>query len=519
MEKLIKNGSKKYLWVFAILFQQLITLLLLYYDEKIDGLVFSEKFAIITILVDGIFIWLASILRQEKDNVFKKIILIISLTVWQYYFTMSNHEILNIIGILFQPLLMYGYTVEIVNLILYNQKQFKRKFDFGLIIAIFITIFCYVLNRSMFNLLYLILFIFLHFYPLLLLIIYHSHFKQVISPVKRSCRYFSILLLLILFSEFYGDIHSINPAYNNLGWYLFPAILGVIYYFRTIHDKFKLELKRFLGTYQLKVELAVLGFLFGWIALTYFFIKDFLLFFVITSINVLFILMALSFLNYHMAKMNERIMLLDGQRLSRFMKTEESVRQDFSNYLHDDILQNIIAVKNLLSLENQKMASQYVVEELNDLVVSIRNEIDSYHPILLPEKSLKENYQILLNELLRKRKSHQKISFNCSDSFSLLPPYDVMVYRFLKELTNNAIKYATSDHIDLSLDIQSDVIVIKEWNQSDVESVIYGRGLKSIEETLSVFGGRISTQINDNIFVAKILLPIDWKLCYENFID
>jgi two-component system secretion system sensor histidine kinase SalK len=295
--------------------------------------------------------------------------------------------------------------------------------------------------------------------------------------------------------------------------------LGVIYYFRTIHDKFRLELKRFLGTYQLKVELAVLGFLFGWTALTYFFIKDFLLFFVITSINVLFILMALSFFNYHIAKMNERIMLLDGQRLSRFMKTEESVRQDFSNYLHDDILQNIIAVKNLLSLENQKMASQYVVEELNDLVVSIRNEIDSYHPILLPEKSLKENYQILLNELLRKRKSHQKISFNCSDSFSLLPPYDVMVYRFLKELTNNAIKYATSDRIDLSLDIQSDVIVIKEWNQSDVESVIYGRGLKSIEETLSVFGGRISTQINDNIFVAKILLPVDWKLCYENFID
>jgi two-component system secretion system sensor histidine kinase SalK len=494
-------------------------LLLLFYDEKIDGLIFSEKFAIITILLDGIFVWLASVLRQDKDSIFKKIIFIISLTIWQYYFTISNHDVFNIVGILFQPLLMYGYTVEIINLILYNQKDFKRKFDTVLISSILVTILCYFINPSLFNLLYFFIFVLLHFYPLLLLVVYRSHFKQVISPVKKSCLYFAILLLFILSTEFYGDVHGVSPIYTNLGWYLFPAILGVIYYFRTIHDKFRLELKRFLGTYQLKVELAVLGFLFGWTALTYFFIKDFLLFFVITSINVLFILMALSFFNYHIAKMNERIMLLDGQRLSRFMKTEESVRQDFSNYLHDDILQNIIAVKNLLSLENQKMASQYVVEELNDLVVSIRNEIDSYHPILLPEKSLKENYQILLNELLRKRKSHQKISFNCSDSFSLLPPYDVMVYRFLKELTNNAIKYATSDRIDLSLDIQSDVIVIKEWNQSDVESVIYGRGLKSIEETLSVFGGRISTQINDNIFVAKILLPVDWKLCYENFID
>ena len=150
MEKTIKNGSKKYLWVFAILFQQLITLLLLYYDEKIDGLVFSEKFAIVTILVDGIFIWLASVLRQEKDSIFTKIIFIVSLTVWQYYFTMSNHEFLNTIGILFQPLLLYGYTVEIVNFILYNQKHFKTKFDFGLIIVILITTLCYFISQQTF---------------------------------------------------------------------------------------------------------------------------------------------------------------------------------------------------------------------------------------------------------------------------------------------------------------------------------------------------------------------------------
>lgn len=520
MEKTIKNGSKKYLWVFAILFQQLITLLLLYYDEKIDGLVFSEKFAIVTILVDGIFIWLASVLRQEKDSIFTKIIFIVSLTVWQYYFTMSNHEFLNTIGILFQPLLLYGYTVEIVNFILYNQKHFKTKFDFGLIIVILITTLCYFISQSLFNLLYFILFIFLHFYPFLLLVIYRSHFKQVISSVKKSCGYFAILLLLILFSEFYGDTHPINPAYNNLGWYLFPSILGITYYFRTIHDKLRLEIRHYLGTYQLKLEILLLLFIIGWIVVIRFFITDFLLFFVATSVNVLFILMALSFLIYYMSKMNERIMLIDGQRLSRFMKTEESVRQDFSNYLHDDILQNIIAVKNLLSLENQKLASQYVVEELNDLVVSIRNEIDSYHPILLSDKNLKDNYQILLTELLKKRKSRKEIIFNCLEDLTLLPPYDVMVYRFLKELTNNAIKYATGKNIDLSLDIQSDTIVIKEWNQCYAcGKVAYGRGLKSIEETLSVFGGNIDIQINDNVFVIKILLPIDWKLCYENFID
>lgn len=521
MEQLIKNGSKKYLGVFVVLFQQLITLLLLFYDEKIDGLIFSEKFAIITILLDGIFVWLASVLRQDKDSIFKKIIFIISLTIWQYYFTISNHDVFNIVGILFQPLLMYGYTVEIINLILYNQKDFKRKFDTVLISSILVTILCYFINPSLFNLLYFFIFVLLHFYPLLLLVVYRSHFKQVISPVKKSCLYFAILLLFILSTEFYGDVHGVSPIYTNLGWYLFPSILGVIYYFRTIHDKLRLEIKRCWGDYRPRVEVSLIFFIIVWIIVIRFFITDFLLFFVVTSINVLFILMVLSWSIYYISKMNERVMLIDGQRLSRFMKTEESVRQDFSNYLHDDILQNIIAVKNLLALENQKLASQYVVEELNDLVVSIRNEIDSYHPILLPEKNLKDNYQMLLAELVQKRKSSRQIIFNCSDDLYLLPPYDVMVYRFLKELTNNAIKYATNDSIDLSLDIQSDTIVIKQWNEclGHRESITFGRGFKSIEETLSAFGGNISVRISDNIFVVKILLPVDWKLCYENFID
>ena len=79
-----KIAKSKFLGITIILLQQLIAFLILVYNRENLSLLFSEKVALVMTLIDTGFIWLAAILRQKQDGIFKKIISIVFLTIWQY---------------------------------------------------------------------------------------------------------------------------------------------------------------------------------------------------------------------------------------------------------------------------------------------------------------------------------------------------------------------------------------------------------------------------------------------------
>ena len=520
MIRIEKITKSKFFEIAIILLQQLITLLILFYNQENLSLLFSEKVALVMTLIDTAFIWLAAILRQKQDDLFKRIISIISLTIWQYLVSVLSRETPLFFSSGLQIILLYCYTVEITNLILYGQKQFKDKLDKCLLIIIFVSIISLLVNRILFNFLFLIIFTILHLYPLLVIVLYYRYFRQQISVVKRSLILFSLLLLVILSSEFYGEILDVNQAFNNLGWYLFPLIMSTIYYFKVIHDKFSSVTQRWLGNYKIRIELLFVLLIVCWVVLINVLVKDFLLFFIVVDAITLFCLVVISCIFYYLENSKQNFDY-KNRRLNYFMKSEENMRVEFSNYLHDDVLQNIIAIKNLLSLENSDLTHGFIVNELNDLVSGIRDEIDTYHPIVPANRTMKENIQSLFDDVVKRRKSNKLLYFNCSNSTIIPPPYGDIVYRFIKELINNAIKYGVSKDIHLSLKVQSDIIIIEESNHivEKVQSINYGRGLKSFQETLAAFDGDMELQIDNKQFNIRILLPIDWKLCYEDFIN
>ncbi|HFK0970578.1 sensor histidine kinase [Streptococcus pyogenes] len=517
----IKNITKsKFFGTAIILLQQLIALLILVYNRENLSLLFSEKVALVMTLIDTAFIWLATILRQKQGDIFKRIISIISLTIWQYLVSVLTRGTPLFLSSGLQIILLYCYTVEITNLILYGHKQFKDKLDKGLLIIIFVSITSLFVNRILFNFLFLMVFTILHLYPLLVIVLYYRSFRQQISVVRRSLILFSLLLLVILGSELYGEMLDVNQAFNNLGWYLFPLIMSVIYYFKTIHDKLSFVTQRWLGDYKARIELLFLLLILCWVVLIKVLVKEFLLFFIIVDASTLFCLVVISCIFYYLENSKQNFDY-ENRRLNYFMKSEENMRVEFSNYLHDDVLQNIIAIKNLLSLENSNITHGFIVNELNDLVSGIREEIDTYHSIVPANQTMKENIQSLFDDIVKSRKSNTLLYFNCSDNMVVPSPYGDIVYRFIKELINNAIKYGDGKDIRLSLTIQSDIIIIEESNQvvEKVHSISYGRGLKSFQETLAAFDGDLELQMDTKQFTIRILLPIDWKLCYEDFIN
>ncbi|HHK0196899.1 TPA: hypothetical protein ACQN8U_001708, partial [Streptococcus pyogenes] len=338
----IKNITKsKFFGTAIILLQQLIALLILVYNRENLSLLFSEKVALVMTLIDTAFIWLATILRQKQGDIFKRIISIISLTIWQYLVSVLTRGTPLFLSSGLQIILLYCYTVEITNLILYGHKQFKDKLDKGLLIIIFVSITSLFVNRILFNFLFLMVFTILHLYPLLVIVLYYRSFRQQISVVRRSLILFSLLLLVILGSELYGEMLDVNQAFNNLGWYLFPLIMSVIYYFKTIHDKLSFVTQRWLGDYKARIELLFLLLILCWIVLMKVLVKDFLLFFIVVDASTLFCLVVISCIFYYLENSKQNFDY-ENRRLNYFMKSEENMRVEFSNYLHDDVLQNII---------------------------------------------------------------------------------------------------------------------------------------------------------------------------------
>ncbi|HER3421418.1 TPA: hypothetical protein VKC26_001564, partial [Streptococcus pyogenes] len=110
----IKNITKsKFFGIAIILLQQLIALLILVYNRENLSLLFSEKVALVMTLIDTAFIWLATILRQKQGDIFKRIISIISLTIWQYLVSVLTRGTPLFLSSGLQIILLYCYTVEI----------------------------------------------------------------------------------------------------------------------------------------------------------------------------------------------------------------------------------------------------------------------------------------------------------------------------------------------------------------------------------------------------------------------
>ena len=82
------------------------------------------------------------------------------------------------------------------------------------------------------------------------------------------------------------------------------------------------------------------------------------------------------------------------------LKHEEALRKEFTNYLHDDILQDILSMKNLLHKAGKPEVQQLLDDTLRKLTSSIRSQMQAYHPKLLKNLTFKENLQSVLDSIL-----------------------------------------------------------------------------------------------------------------------
>ena len=210
------------------------------------------------------------------------------------------------------------------------------------------------------------------------------------------------------------------------------------------------------------------------------------------------------------------------------LQQEEQLNLEFANFLHDNILQDLLSVKNILHKSTRPDIQKIITGTLDNMNTYIREKMQDYHPVLLPKLTIKENYQNLLayiSQIFPGRNIHTV--FDCPDSLFLVPPYDIFLYRFLKELVTNVYKHSTGKKAWITLMQENEMITlcVKDNGSADANSLSATdlskhRGLALNTDRVRNMGGTV--QITSNFphgICVCVNLPMKGDVSYQYFIS
>ena len=204
------------------------------------------------------------------------------------------------------------------------------------------------------------------------------------------------------------------------------------------------------------------------------------------------------------------------------IRREEALRQDFSNYLHDEILQDLLSMKNLIRKASQPDVGRLLEETLQKLTASIRSQMQFYHPAFSNALTFRENLQAALDSI--QRESGTVLSLDCADTVFLIEPYAMPVCRIAKELVQNALKHAHASQVIVKLQQENDEVFLQVKDDgiglfASTDDLRAHRGLASVREQVGLLQGSISIRAvpkkGTNI---SITIPMKGEESYAHFI-
>lgn len=202
-----------------------------------------------------------------------------------------------------------------------------------------------------------------------------------------------------------------------------------------------------------------------------------------------------------------------------YLQTVEKMYKDFSLFIHDEVLQNILALKKLTeSLSTKdKETKELLLATFDDLNHLFRDKINQLYPATIEELGILQNLSMLCSKL--DSNSGPSVLFNADQSREMYLPrsYKFHVYRITRELITNAIKHAEASKIDtdiwfengeLVLTVIDDGIGIKNASVDDADKSTHV-GLPSIYQEIRSLNGRIIfSDNNPKGTQIKVRIPI-----------
>ncbi|MDX1301898.1 signal transduction histidine-protein kinase/phosphatase UhpB [Photobacterium sp.] len=220
-----------------------------------------------------------------------------------------------------------------------------------------------------------------------------------------------------------------------------------------------------------------------------------------------------------------RYELARNHSLSRqLVKAEESVRRDIARELHDEIGQNITAIRTQASIlkrvENTPIGENCAstIEHLSlNIYDTTKGLLTQLRPKTLDDLGLEEAIYQLVREM-ECEASGIRTSITCDElnesDAALSDAMSVTLYRICQEALNNVVKYAAATEVSITLSFRKDAFLVVKDNGIGFqpEETTRGFGLRGMRERVQALGGQftlISCQNGDGRGTElQVVLPV-----------
>jgi len=519
---------------YFILLLQLLLIIYLCYEFLQQNNIGTTKLlplVLITIMIIyGAYINVINIKENKTLSQFSNLLL---LTAWQFLLTLNGNPFFYTVSILLSVVILY-LTVQFLLLFFFQDSIYiyKKEKDLILKIICLLTFASKLINDTLFAFLFSLQIIVSLSCIVFLFLKHRKRITFVLKNEKKNLLQ-SVTILFIPFTG-YAMLFAKSPEHlSNLGWY--TVIFLPLFSIHAIAFKNHKFMRKYFLLKEGKMGLILLcclvfvcslGALFQFNMITYFIILHTIFWFVLLYFTLLFHDIKTKMLFFdteHPETLPESSYV---QHLVQIVK-EEKLKISFSNYLHDEILQDILAVKNMMNKSNKQEVREIIVNTLNDLNLSIREQMQEYHPTILKTLTLKENYSNLITMIQQKFGDRKlAITFNCNNDFFLVEPYHLVIYRIIKELVTNAFKHSncTDLIVNLSLNNEEIELIVKDNGIGHVDKEHYDpndhRGWASIKEQLFLLNGNmLISKCSPSGLCITIVIPMKGDESYQYFIN
>jgi two-component system sensor histidine kinase UhpB len=201
---------------------------------------------------------------------------------------------------------------------------------------------------------------------------------------------------------------------------------------------------------------------------------------------------------------------------------KEEERQRIARDIHDDLGQNLMALKIDISMLHARTGAshqrlhrqlQRVLATVDDTIASVRNIINDLHPSTL-ELGLCAAVEWLLKQFQGRTQIAYSLSvLNDSDNVRLGKRQTSAIFRIMQESLTNIVRHASATEVQVTLDLAAgDIVIIIADNGVGMQARDRGKaasyGLKSIQERVDAFGGEFTIHGGSGGTALSIRMPV-----------
>lgn len=475
-------------------------------------------------LIDITYISSCNIRANKVISLFCGVLI---LDCWYMLLLLDTRDIANFVFSAISPIMWYVF-IQFILMFLFqgSEYRFRKAVHIVLSAACVCTLISLPISERAFACMYAVQYL---SNILCFLFVVVCHRKRVVFVLKSEWKYLAVSasIVTVTFFAYYFATLGIRYHISNFGIYL-PVLL----FFLSIHsiiwrEHNHIPLSTVFGKSQLIIitcsSLSVIGLVILFLGAGY---EELLI-----SANILFAIFYLCNILWEQnLKRGESSIARESKYHAALqqLQHEEMLKSEFANYLHDDILQNLLSIKNLMGKVDRPEIQKLVVETLDSLNADIREQMQDYHPVILKNLTSKENLQNHIEAV--SQSFHQRritCSFDCPDSLFLVEPYDILICRIMKELLTNIFKHSAGNRAWVTLSQKKDIIclTVSDNGVADASALTNiddtkHKGIVSIREQVGSMEGTliISNNLPHGICI-KIEIPMKGDVSYQHFIS